>query len=630
MQAVEDAEALADDRHPDRQAEQDQQVRPGRRLRGVRRSARRGRSAPAGRRSTSRPSRRPSAARASGRPGTRASGASRCLHVPGIPLRQSPGVSRVRTAAGSRRARGLRVDERLARRRDPPGRLRGHRLARRPAGGRRARRPGRSPPTIPVGTPVFGVRFRLGVAGAALGLPAGEFADDSVPVADVWGPGVDERVAAGGLPALIAGVRERVLGAPLDPLARAAALRMAVPGRARLGAGLGVSERQLRRRFEDAVGYGPKTLARVLRFQRFLALASGGGELARLALSAGYAGPGAPDARVPPPGGPHAAELVAAGAPPAGERLAAVELRRRARPRRSRACPIRSSRAARRGVPSGAMNETIERAQDHVWSTSRVLEQRRFEFLFGDGDARRDRRRAGALQDRRRRLRLRARARRARADEPAAAHLDRARGARRRRHDRPRDLRSPADAHRARRRRARSRCRRLEPYARAPWWAIGTEGTLLSTALHLRAALAARRHARLDGRRPRRSAGAPSTRSRRRIPTRPRRRSCSSTRRATASARAPPPSGSGGSCASRGWSASSPRATRRARSTTRTTSPSRPDSLARAWFTDAEIEASLDHLAAQQRERRRLAGHVGDLDARDRDRVERAGDDRAP
>ena len=28
----------------------------------------------------------------------------------------------------------------------------------------------------------------------------------------------------------------------------------------------------------------------------------------------------------------------------------------------------------------------------------------------------------------------------------------------------------------------------------------------------------------------------------------------------------------------------------------------RPDSLARAWFSDAEVEASLDHLAAQQRE----------------------------
>jgi AraC-like DNA-binding protein len=52
---------------------------------------------------------------------------------------------------------------------------------------------------------------------------------------------------------------------------------------------LGVSERQLRRRFADAVGYGPKRLARVLRFQRFLGLAEHGGDLARLALDAGYA-----------------------------------------------------------------------------------------------------------------------------------------------------------------------------------------------------------------------------------------------------------------------------------------------------------------------------------------------------
>jgi AraC-like DNA-binding protein len=56
---------------------------------------------------------------------------------------------------------------------------------------------------------------------------------------------------------------------------------------------IGISERQLRRRFHAAVGYGPKTLARVLRFQRMLRLAAGrGGEperLARLALEAGYA-----------------------------------------------------------------------------------------------------------------------------------------------------------------------------------------------------------------------------------------------------------------------------------------------------------------------------------------------------
>ena len=150
------------------------------------------------------------------------------------------------------------------------------------------------------------MRFRIGVAGAALGLPAGEFLDDNVPVADLWGPELDERVALGGPAALVAAVRERVRRAPLDPLARAAALRMAEPGARVSDLDLGVSERQLRRRFEDAVGYGPKTLARVLRFQRFLALASGGGELARLALSARVRRSGAPDPRMSPARRPHA------------------------------------------------------------------------------------------------------------------------------------------------------------------------------------------------------------------------------------------------------------------------------------------------------------------------------------
>jgi AraC-like DNA-binding protein len=54
---------------------------------------------------------------------------------------------------------------------------------------------------------------------------------------------------------------------------------------------LAVSDRHLRRRFHDVVGYGPKTLQRVLRLRRFLALAerAGTGELARLAAEAGYA-----------------------------------------------------------------------------------------------------------------------------------------------------------------------------------------------------------------------------------------------------------------------------------------------------------------------------------------------------
>jgi AraC-like DNA-binding protein len=54
-----------------------------------------------------------------------------------------------------------------------------------------------------------------------------------------------------------------------------------------LAADLGLSERQLRRRFHAAAGYGPKMLQRVLRFRRFLAAADR--DLARAALDAGYA-----------------------------------------------------------------------------------------------------------------------------------------------------------------------------------------------------------------------------------------------------------------------------------------------------------------------------------------------------
>jgi AraC-like DNA-binding protein len=145
-------------------------------------------------------------------------------------------------------------------------------------------------PDIPVGTPVFGVRFRLGAAGPGLGLPAEEVADLTVPAAELWDAAVEERVAAGGLPALVQAVRVHLRAAErVDPLARAAALGLARPGArvSELGDRLGISERQLRRRFADAVGYGPKTLARVLRFQRLLRL--GEAPLVDLALEAGYA-----------------------------------------------------------------------------------------------------------------------------------------------------------------------------------------------------------------------------------------------------------------------------------------------------------------------------------------------------
>jgi hypothetical protein len=179
---------------------------------------------------------------------------------------------------------------------------------------------------VPVGMPVLGVRFRVGVAGAALGLPAEEFLDATVPAADVWGDELDARVAAEGLPALVEFVRSRVRGVPVDALARAAALRLAAPGARVSALDLGVSERQLRRRFAEAVGYGPKTLARVLRFQRFLALAPG--DLSRLALDAGFADQAHLTRECRRLAGRTPSELLAVGAPAAGERLAAGGERR--------------------------------------------------------------------------------------------------------------------------------------------------------------------------------------------------------------------------------------------------------------------------------------------------------------
>jgi AraC-like DNA-binding protein len=80
---------------------------------------------------------------------------------------------------------------------------------------------------------------------------------------------------------------------PADPLAARAARMLRRPGARAEGIAdrLDVSERQLRRRCQAAVGYGPATLRRVLRFRRFIAWADAGapGDLATVAAELGYA-----------------------------------------------------------------------------------------------------------------------------------------------------------------------------------------------------------------------------------------------------------------------------------------------------------------------------------------------------
>jgi AraC-like DNA-binding protein len=183
---------------------------------------------------------------------------------------------------------------------------------------------------VPPGSSAMGVRFRVGAAGAALGLPASELLDANVPLEGVWGAEaarIAERVADAATPearlTALAGEVGARLSAHVDPLVRAAAAGAARPDARvdQLGARLGITDRQLRRRFGDAVGYGPKTLQRVLRFQRFLALARREPhDLARLALEAGYADQAHLTRECRRLSGVTPAALVASGAGPAGER----------------------------------------------------------------------------------------------------------------------------------------------------------------------------------------------------------------------------------------------------------------------------------------------------------------------
>jgi AraC-like DNA-binding protein len=92
--------------------------------------------------------------------------------------------------------------------------------------------------------------------------------------------------------ALATAIQQRITEPP-DPTAAAIARRLEFavgPGVvSEVADDVGVSERQLQRRCRTAFGYGPKTLHRVLRFQRALRLARGGGRLADVAAVVGYA-----------------------------------------------------------------------------------------------------------------------------------------------------------------------------------------------------------------------------------------------------------------------------------------------------------------------------------------------------
>jgi AraC-like DNA-binding protein len=156
---------------------------------------------------------------------------------------------------------------------------------------------------LAAGTTIVGVRFHPGRAPSLLGVPADRLLNQSVPLDAMSGGPLRDRLSgiadkpnlAAKRSALEAGLLHSLPNrSPIDQSVGAAIRWLARDPNAhvqQLSNWIGLSSRQLQRRFSSAVGYGPKTFHSILRFQRVLYLASGEHKdktLADLALQAGY------------------------------------------------------------------------------------------------------------------------------------------------------------------------------------------------------------------------------------------------------------------------------------------------------------------------------------------------------
>ena len=158
----------------------------------------------------------------------------------------------------------------------------------------------------PAGAVIIGFRFRPGAAAGWLGVPAGEIVGGRLDLGEMWGTrarALTDRIKAA--PDLVGLVRQleetvgmhtqgrdaldRQMGRAFDVVHEG--LPPETPLVPFLQRHLHMSERTLRRRFDDTFGYGPKTLDRILRFHRFRRLQrqQSDASTALLATEAGYA-----------------------------------------------------------------------------------------------------------------------------------------------------------------------------------------------------------------------------------------------------------------------------------------------------------------------------------------------------
>ncbi|RZS34340.1 AraC-like DNA-binding protein [Herbihabitans rhizosphaerae] len=159
------------------------------------------------------------------------------------------------------------------------------------------------PDTRPHPTPnlpgtLIGARFVPGTSGVALGVAPHSLADLRVPLDDLWPPArvreLADRLADTADPVqaqdVLADAVVAQVGDPPDEIAAPLRHLARRTGRVRdLAETIGLSERQLHRRCVAAFGYGPKTLHRIVRFDRALRAARAGEPFADVAYRAGYA-----------------------------------------------------------------------------------------------------------------------------------------------------------------------------------------------------------------------------------------------------------------------------------------------------------------------------------------------------
>lgn len=148
--------------------------------------------------------------------------------------------------------------------------------------------------TLAPGSVLTGVRLAAGAGASLLGVPLQAIADQRVPLEALWdGQGRHWQARLEDATDPLAALHALCASCPLqaDPAMAWLFAQLAGDTPPRLGAltnALGISERTLRRRSHDAFGYGAKTLERILRLQRFLALVRQHPSLTAAALEAGY------------------------------------------------------------------------------------------------------------------------------------------------------------------------------------------------------------------------------------------------------------------------------------------------------------------------------------------------------